>query len=244
LAPLLEANWLVLADRERAQAISGQQTEGRRRVLSGEIRLARRIAVAGKDKMSDCDHKVTELLKEWCNGNKAALGQLTPIVFDELHRIASMYMARESHRSVLQTTALVNEAYVRIVDCTAVSWQNRAHFFAICARIMRQLLVDLARTRGYAKRGGGTRTLSLEEVGPVSRKRRIDLVALDDALTSLAEVDPRKSQIVEMRFFGGLSVEETAEVLKVSDRTVKREWRLAKEWLAKVLVPPTRNENS
>ena len=188
--------------------------------------------------MSDCDHNVTELLKKWCNGDEAALEQLTPMVYGELHRLARLYMARESHRSALQTTALVNEAYVRIVDCTNISWQNRAHFFAICARIMRRVLVDLARSRGYAKRGGGTRTISLEEVGPIPRKRRIDFVALDDALTSLEEVDPRKSRIVELRFFGGLSVEETAEVLKVSDRTVKREWRLAKEWLSKALVRP------
>jgi RNA polymerase sigma factor (TIGR02999 family) len=189
--------------------------------------------------MSDGNHKVTELLKEWCNGNEAALEQLTPMVYGELHRLAGLYMAREGHRSALQTTALVNEAYVRIVDCTNISWQNRAHFFGICARIMRRVLVDLARTRGYAKRGGGTPTISLEEIGPVSRKRRIDFVALDDALTSLAEVDPRKSRIVELRFFGGLSVEETAEVLEVSDRTVKREWRLAKEWLSKALVRPS-----
>lgn len=188
--------------------------------------------------MSDCNHNVTELLKKWCNGDEAALEQLTPMVYGELHRLARLYMARESHRSALQTTALVNEAYVRIVDCTNISWQNRAHFFAICARIMRRILVDLARSRGYAKRGGGTRTISLEEVGPIPRKRRIDFVALDDALTSLEEVDPRKSRIVELRFFGGLSVEETAEVLKVSDRTVKREWRLAKEWLSKALVRP------
>lgn len=188
--------------------------------------------------MSDANHKVTELLKEWCNGNEAALERLTPMVYGELHRLAGLYMARERHRSALQTTALVNEAYLHIVDCANISWQNRAHFFAVCARIMRRVLVDLARTRGYAKRGGGTRTISLEEVGPVSRKRRIDFVALDDALTSLAEVDPQKSRIVELRFFGGLSVEETAEVLKVSDRTVKREWRLAKEWLSKALVRP------
>jgi RNA polymerase sigma factor (TIGR02999 family) len=186
--------------------------------------------------MPGCDHKVTELLKKWCSGDEAALEQLTPMVYGELHRLAGLYMARESHRSALQTTALLNEAYLRIVDCTNISWQNRAHFFAICARIMRRVLVDLARTRGYAKRGAGIRTISLEEVGPVSRKRRIDFVALDDALTSLAEVDPRKSRIVELRFFGGLSVEETAEVLKVSDRTVKREWRLAKEWLSKAII--------
>ncbi len=189
--------------------------------------------------MTDCNHKVTALLKKWCSGDESALEQLTPMVYDELHRLAKLYMARESHRSALQTTALVNEAYLHIVDCTNVSWQNRTHFFAICARIMRRVLVDLARARGYAKRGGGTRTISLEEVGPVSRKRRIDFVALDDALTSLAEIDPRKSRIVELRFFGGLSVEETAEVLKVSDRTVKREWRLAKEWLSRALSQPT-----
>jgi len=193
--------------------------------------------------MSDCDHRVTELLKKWCNGDESALDQLTPMVYGELHRLAGLYMGRESHRSALQTTALVNEAYLHIVDCTNISWQNRAHFFAICARIMRRILVDLARTRGYAKRGGGTRTISLEEVAPVSRKRRIDFVALDDALTSLAEVDPRQSRIVELRFFGGLSVEETAEVLKVSDRTVKREWRLAKEWLSKALIRPCCDES-
>ena len=188
--------------------------------------------------MSDCNHKVTELLRKWCNGDEAALGKLTPMVYAELHRLAGLYMARESRRSALQTTALVNEAFMRLVDCTNVNWQNRAHFFAMCARIMRRILVDLARTRGYAKRGGGTRTISLEEIGPVSRERRIDLVALDDALTSLAEVDPRKSRVVELRFFGGMSLEETGAVLEVSPRTVKREWRLAKEWLSKALVRP------
>ena len=188
--------------------------------------------------MPDSSHRVTELLKEWCNGNEAALEQLTPIVYDELHRLAKLYLAKESHRSTLQTTALLNEAFVHIVDCTNINWQNRAHFFAICARIMRRVLVDLARSRRYAKRGGGVRAISLEEVGPASRERRIDLVALDDALTSLAEVDPRKSRIVELRFFGGMSVEETAEVLKVSTDKVKREWRLAKEWLSRALVQP------
>ena len=186
--------------------------------------------------MSDSNRRVTELLKDWCNGNEAALEELTPIVYDELHRMARFYLTKESRRHDLQTTALVNEAYIRIVDCNNISWQNRAHFFRISARIMRRILVDLARKRGFAKRGGGISAISIEEVRPVSNERQIDVVALDDALMSLAEVDPLKSQVVELRFFGGLTVEETAEVLKISLDKVKVEWRLAKEWLSKALV--------
>ena len=178
---------------------------------------------------------VTDLLMAWGRGDESALSQLMPLVQDELHRLARREMRGERPGHTLQTTALVNEAYVRLVDAQRVRWQDRAHFFALSARLMRRILVDHARSRNYVKRGGGTRHVSLEDALIVSPERGADLVALDDALQALAAVDARKSQVVEMRFFGGLSVEETAEALHVSAETVMRDWRFAKVWLLREL---------
>jgi RNA polymerase sigma-70 factor, ECF subfamily len=180
-------------------------------------------------------HQVTQLLQAWSEGNQGALEELMPVVYDELHRLARHYMADERAGHTLQTTALVNEAYLRLADSPQPSWQNRAQFFAVCAQVMRRILVDWARSRQAMKRGGEMRPLELEEALVVAAAPGADLVALDDALTALAAVDPRKSQVVELRFFGGLSVEETAEVLKVSADTVMRDWRLAKSWLRREL---------
>jgi RNA polymerase sigma-70 factor, ECF subfamily len=176
---------------------------------------------------------VTRLLQDWSQGKDAALEELLPLVHQELRRLARRYMFGERPGHTLQTTALVNEAYLRLVNSRQVNWQNRAHFFAISAQLMRRILVDYARTRGYQKRGGGVPKVTLDEalIGP--QEEGHDLVALDDALKALGDVDPRKSKVVELRFFGGLSVEETAEVLKVSPDTVLRDWRLAKAWLAR-----------
>ncbi|MGE5109955.1 MAG: sigma-70 family RNA polymerase sigma factor [Acidobacteriaceae bacterium] len=180
-------------------------------------------------------HEVTQLLQAWSVGDKQALGRLIPLVHKELHRLARRYMAGESPGHTLQTTALVNEAYLRLVDVKKVSWQNRAHFFGVSAQLMRQILVDLARSRHSLKRGGDTPTLSLEEALIVSPERGADVVALDDTLKVLASIDPRRSRVVELRFFGGLSVEEAAEVLKVSPETVMHDWKLAKAWLLREL---------
>jgi len=158
-----------------------------------------------------------------------------PVVYDELHRLAQRFMANERPGHTLQTTALVNEAYLRLVDSSHSNWEDRAHFFGVCARMMRHILVDLARSRQALKRGSDVPPLELLEASAVVGKAGTDLVAVDDALTALAAVDPRKSQIVELRFFGGLSVKETAEVLKVSEETVLRDWKLAKSWLRREL---------
>jgi RNA polymerase sigma factor (TIGR02999 family) len=175
--------------------------------------------------------EVTHLLLAWSDGDRAALDQLMPIVYEELRRLARRQLAGERHGHTLQTTALVNEAYLRLVDQNSLRWQNRVHFFAVAARIMRHILVDYARARHNAKRGGRAMKVTLDEAAEVSTERAAEMVALDDALTALAEFDQRKSQIVELRFFGGLSIEETAEALKVSPGTVMREWTLAKAWL-------------
>ena len=175
--------------------------------------------------------EVTQLLLAWSDGDRSALEKLIPLVYDELRRLARRYMNRERTGHTLQTTALVNEAYLRMVDLKAVQWQNRAHFFAVCAQLMRHILVDFARSRGYKKRGGGARKIPIEDVLEVSADYSEDLVALDDALNSLSELDERKSKVVELRFFGGLSVDETAHVLKVSPDTVMRDWKMAKVWL-------------
>jgi RNA polymerase sigma-70 factor, ECF subfamily len=177
---------------------------------------------------------VTQLLQAWSRGDASALNKLTPLVYKELHRVAHRYMAMENPGHTLQTTALVNEAYLRLVSNRA-TWQNRAHFFAISAQLMRQILVDFARSRHQLKRGGKIQRVSLEEATVSSEEPDADLVALDDALNALAAVDHRKSRVVELRFFGGLSVEQTAEVLKVSADTVLRDWRLAKLWLMREL---------
>jgi RNA polymerase sigma-70 factor (ECF subfamily) len=184
------------------------------------------------------DGQVTEFLRAWSDGDRAALDRLTPIVYDELHRLARRYMKGERPGHSLQTTALVNEAYLRLVDYKNMQWQNRAHFFAVSAQLMRRILVDHAR-RHNLKRGGGVQHVSLDDTAMVGGERDRDLVALDDALNRLAELDPRKVQVVEMRFFGGLSVEETAEVLKVSAVTVMRDWSTAKAWLYRELTRET-----
>ena len=179
--------------------------------------------------------KVTQLLLAWGQGEQQALEKMIPLVHKELHRLAHRYMSRQPPGHTLQTTALLNEAYLRLVDSSQVRWQNRAHFYAISAQVMRRVLVDWARSRHYLKRGGWGRKVSLDEALVVSAERGADLVALDDALKALATVDARKSQVVELRFFGGLSAEETAEVLKVSADTVLRDWKLAKAWLLREL---------
>jgi RNA polymerase sigma factor (TIGR02999 family) len=171
------------------------------------------------------------LLKAWCEGDLTALDRLMPLVYGELRRIAGHYMRRERAGHTLQTTALINEAYVRLVDASQIRWQNRAHFLGISARLMRQILVDFARERGYQKRGGGMHQLSFDEALKIGQQRDEDLVALDEALSALAQVDQRKSQVVEMRFFGGLSEKEIAETLRVSPETIRRDWRMAKAWL-------------
>jgi RNA polymerase sigma-70 factor (ECF subfamily) len=172
---------------------------------------------------------VSTLLRAWGDGDQGALDLLTPIVYDELHRLARRYMRRERPGHSLQTTALVNEAYMRLVDYKRMQWQGRAHFFAVSAQLMRRILVEHARRRNL-KRGGGVKHVPLEEASVIGGREE-DLVALDDAMNALARLDPRKVQVVEMRFFGGLSVEETAEVLKVSPVTVMRDWSTAKAWL-------------
>jgi RNA polymerase sigma factor (TIGR02999 family) len=187
-------------------------------------------------------HEVTGLLKAWSVGDERALEKLTPLVYRELHDIAQRYMAGERSCHVLQTTALVNETYLRLVDCRKVNWQDRAHFFAVSAQLMRRILIDFARSRGYLKRGGAVPHISLEEAPSVCNEPDVDLVALDDALKALSAIDERKSKVVELKFFGGLSVEETAEVLSVSSDTVIRDWKLAKIWLLRELTKGSSNE--
>lgn len=181
---------------------------------------------------------VSTLLRAWTEGDRGALDQLTPIVYEELRRLARYYMKGERAGHSLQTTALVNEAYLRLVDYKHMQWQDRAHFFAVSAQLMRRILVDHAR-RHNLKRGGNVQHVSLEAAAVVGGVRSADLVALDEALHALAQLDPRKAQVVEMRFFGGLSVEETAEVLKVSPVTVMRDWSTAKAWLYRELSSGT-----
>lgn len=175
--------------------------------------------------------EVTQLLRAWGNGDEGALEKLTPLIYDELHRTARRHMARRSHGHTLQATALVNEVYLHLVNIREANWQNRAHFFAICAKLMRRILIDSARRRQYLKRGGGAPHVELEESVVVSNEAPVGLLALDDALQALATLDPRKVKVVELRYFGGLSVKESAEVLKVSEETVLRDWKLAKMWL-------------
>ena len=176
-------------------------------------------------------NEVTRLLKDWSRGDSSALDQLIPIVYDELRAVAARYLRRERQDHTLQPTALVNEAYLRLTDQKQVNWQNRAHFVGVAAQMMRRILVDHAKSHHRAKRGGGAQKISLDEAVALSEKYADDLVELDEALTALAAFDERKSRVVEMRYFGGLSVEETAEVLQVSVITVARDWKLAKAWL-------------
>src|SRR5687768_6536776 len=177
------------------------------------------------------EHEITQLLAAWRDGNQAALDELYPLVYDELHRLARRYMSRERKGHTLQTTALINEAYVRLVDQRNVHWANRSHFFAISAQIMRRILIDHARRHAYAKRGGGAQQVSLDEAAIVTRALGSDLLRLDEALKSLAEKDPRRSQVVELRYFGGLNNDEIAGVLKISKNTVIRDWNMARAWL-------------
>ncbi|MGH9436181.1 MAG: sigma-70 family RNA polymerase sigma factor [Terriglobia bacterium] len=181
--------------------------------------------------MGSQTHEVTQLLQAWSAGDQEALEKLTPLVYAELRRRAHHYMARERPGHMLQTTALVNEAYLRMVDARSVDWKDRAHFLAICAKTMRRILTDSARARNYQKRGAGQAAISLDESLIVSKQPRADILALDDALQRLEALDPRKGKVVELRFFGGLSVEETAEALKISPKTVLRDWEMARAWL-------------
>jgi len=185
--------------------------------------------------MGTSPQEVTCLLHAWVGGDRAALDRLIPLVYDELHRLAHIYMTRERPDHTLQSSALVNEAYLRLVDAGRVEWRNRAHFFAISANVMRRILVQFARARGSKKRGGNAHSVSFEEGRIAAPGRNRDLVALDDALEALARLDAREAKVVELRFFGGLSAEETAEVLNVSSKTVLREWEHAKVWLMREL---------
>ena len=180
--------------------------------------------------------ELTQLLLDWSNGDESALDKLVPLVYEKLRRLASLYMRRESPGHTLQTSALVNEAYLKLVDYKDIRWQNRAQFFGICAQLMRRILVDHARSHRTAKRGRSTLRISLDEAAEVSDQPTADLIVLDDALTSLAAFDQRKSRIVELRFFGGLNTEEAAEVMGISQSTVEREWPKAKAWLYKAVT--------
>jgi RNA polymerase sigma factor (TIGR02999 family) len=179
---------------------------------------------------------VTQLLIKWSRGDKAALDELMPVIHSELRRLARRYMAKERPGHTLQTTALINEAYLRLVDQQSVQWQDRAHFFAVAAQVMRHILVDHARKYQSDKRGAGAQKLALDDVAVANRERAAELVALDEALENLAAMDQRQSQIVELRFFGGLTVDETAGVMKLAPITVMREWRLAKAWLRNAIA--------
>jgi len=176
-------------------------------------------------------HNITHLLKEWSDGDAQALERLTPLVYEELRQQAARYLRRERHAHTLQTTALINEAYVRLIDVKDVQWQSRTHFFAIAANLMRRVLVDHARHRDAAKRGGAQIRLTLSDVDAVTKEKDIELLAIDEALTRLAVLDPQQARVVELRFFSGLSVEETAAALGISPKTVKRDWSVARAWL-------------
>jgi RNA polymerase sigma factor (TIGR02999 family) len=181
-------------------------------------------------------HQVTQLLLDWGKGDQSALDKLMPLVYGELRKLARQYLNKERPGHTLQTTDLIHETYLKLVNQDRVQWQNRAHFFGVSAQLMRRILVDGARRRNRAKRGGGAPMLSLDEGALISRKSELDIVAFDEALTKLADLDRRKAQVIELRFFGGLSVEEAAEFLKVSEITVMRETRLAKAWLHRALT--------
>jgi RNA polymerase sigma factor (TIGR02999 family) len=180
-------------------------------------------------------HEVTRLLRAWSAGDEEALAQLVPLVEAELHRLAELHLRGERESHTLQTTALINEAYLRLIDWQNVEWQNRAQFFGVAAKLMRRVLVDHARRRNYQKRGGDALRISLTEADSISASQDADVVALNDALEALEKFDPRRSRIVELKFFGGLEVAEIAEVLSVSARTVAREWELARAWLFREL---------
>jgi len=184
--------------------------------------------------------EITVLLKAWAAGDRAALDRLIPVMYAEMYELARRYMKRERHGNSLQATALINEAFVRLVNVNDVDWKDRTHFFAVSAQLMRRILVDAARARSAAKRGGERRAahstaVNLDQIADASSKRASELIAVDDALTALAQIDPRKAQVVELRFFGGLEVKETAEILGVSPQTVMRDWKLARVWLMREL---------
>jgi RNA polymerase sigma factor (TIGR02999 family) len=181
--------------------------------------------------------EITSLLQAWTRGDQEALNHLAPLVYNELHRMAKGYIRRERAGLSLQTTALVHETYLRLVDATKVEWRDRAHFFAVSAQMMRRILVDLARERGSIKRGGRATRVDFDRVPEISRERARELVVVDESLNKLEEMDSRKARVVELRFFGGLSVEETAEVLKISAQSVMRDWKLAKAFLMRELSP-------
>ena len=185
--------------------------------------------------MTSSSSSVSQLLQAWSRGDEAALEQLTPLVYDELHRLARRYMRREGPGHTLQTSALVNEAYLRLIDQRNVSWQNRSHFFGIASQLMRRLLVDHARSNARQKRGGNAPKHSLDAAAVLNKEHVVDLLVIDEALTKLAELDSQKSRIVEMKFFGGLTNDEVAECLHVSSRTIEREWRKSKAWLKRAL---------
>ncbi len=186
--------------------------------------------------MEDGSNRVTELLQLWSEGDQIALEKLTPLVFQELHRLAHCYMSGESQGHLLQTTALINEAYIRLIGLESMNWRNRAHFFAVAAQMMRRILVDFARSQKSLKRGGKVQNIAVEEIPYVREDSDVNLVCLDNALQVLSEFDERKCRVVELRFFGGLSVAEAADVLKVSPDTVMRDWRLAKVWLRREMA--------
>jgi RNA polymerase sigma-70 factor, ECF subfamily len=196
---------------------------------------SKNVAVPGERMSASSSHEVTSLLRAWCEGDPKALERLTPLVYRELHQTAHRQMALERSGHTLQTTALVNEVYLRLLGSGEVSWQNRSHFLAVCAKLMRQILTDYARTRLSLKRGGGRTGVSLDSNLIVLGEPRVDLLALDGALNTLAAFDERKSKVVELRFFGGLTAEETAEALGVSAETVHRDWKVAKVWLVREL---------
>jgi len=189
--------------------------------------------------VSASTHEVTRLLQAWGSGDDGALERLMPLVYKELHRLAHRYMAGEHPGQTLQTTALVHEVYLRLIGANDIDWQNRAHFYGLCARLMRRILIDFARSRNFQKRGGQIPHIELEEAVTVSQVVGSELVAVDEALKQLATMDPRKSEVVELRFFGGLTVEETAAALRVSEETVLRDWKLAKAWLLRELSHET-----
>lgn len=202
------------------------------RALFRTIQISRRRPL-----MTSPEKSVTQLLIEWRDGDETALDRLIPIVYDEMRRLARYYMRRERREHTLQTTALINEAYIRLVDHKGMRWQNRAHFYAVAAQAMRRVLVDHARSRQYIKRGRGASTVELDQAAVVAQEQAAEIVALDEALTGLAAIDPRQSKIVELRYFGGMSVDETAEVLGISGVTVMRDWRAAKAWLLRAITP-------
>jgi RNA polymerase sigma factor (TIGR02999 family) len=188
--------------------------------------------------MDDAPAEVTRLLQQWSNGQEQALDRLLPHIHDELRKLAAGYLRRERPDHTLQPTALVNEAFLKLIDQRAVKWQNRAHFFGIAAQAMRRILVDHARAHAADKRGGGVRKVPFDDASVSSLPMDVDLIALDEALTRLAAIDPQQSRVVELRFFGGLTMEETAEVMRISPATIGREWRMAKAWLSAELTRP------